>query len=66
MPPRQQQIALMHWQDHMRTAEIAEALGVAEGTTHAHPRAPLSQLAPLPDRGHGDVVAVRGSTLGPI
>jgi RNA polymerase sigma factor (sigma-70 family) len=36
MPPRQQEIALMRWQDHMKAAEIAAALGVAEGTVHAH------------------------------
>ena len=36
MPPRQQEISLMRWRDHMKTAEIAVALGVAEGTVHAH------------------------------
>jgi RNA polymerase sigma-70 factor, ECF subfamily len=35
MPPRQQEIALMRWRDHMRAAEIAAALGIAEGTVHA-------------------------------
>jgi RNA polymerase sigma-70 factor, ECF subfamily len=35
MPPRQQKIALMRWQDHMKAAEIAAELGVAEGTVHA-------------------------------
>jgi RNA polymerase sigma factor (sigma-70 family) len=35
MPPRQQEIALMRWRDHMRAAEIAVALGIAEGTVHA-------------------------------
>ena len=35
MPPRQQEIALMIWRDRMRTAEIAAALGIAEGTVHA-------------------------------
>jgi RNA polymerase sigma factor (sigma-70 family) len=35
MPPRQQEIALMRWQLHMRAAEIAAQLGVAEGTVHA-------------------------------
>ncbi len=28
MPPRQKQIALMRWRDHMRTTEIAAELGV--------------------------------------
>lgn len=36
MPSRQKEISLMRWRDHMSTAEIAEALGVAEGTVHAH------------------------------
>ncbi len=36
MPPRQQAIALMRWQDRMKAAEIAAELGVAEGTVHAH------------------------------
>ena len=36
MPPRQQKIALMRWQDRMKAAEIAAELGVAEGTVHAH------------------------------
>jgi RNA polymerase sigma-70 factor, ECF subfamily len=36
LPPRQQEIAVMRWQHHMRTAEIAAELGVAEGTVHAH------------------------------
>jgi RNA polymerase sigma factor (sigma-70 family) len=36
MPPRQQTIALMRWQDRMKAAEIAAELGVAEGTVHAH------------------------------
>jgi len=35
MPPRQREIALLRWQDHLRIAEIAERLGVAEGTVHA-------------------------------
>ena len=35
MPPRQREIALMRWRDHMRAAEIAAALGIAEGTVHA-------------------------------
>jgi RNA polymerase sigma factor (sigma-70 family) len=35
MPPRQQEIALMRWRDRMRAAEIAAALGIAEGTVHA-------------------------------
>jgi RNA polymerase sigma-70 factor, ECF subfamily len=36
MPPRQQKIALMRWQDRMKAAEIAAELGVTEGTVHAH------------------------------
>jgi RNA polymerase sigma-70 factor (ECF subfamily) len=36
MPSRQKEISLMRWRDHMKTAEIAVALGVAEGTVHAH------------------------------
>ena len=36
MPPRQQAIALMRWRDRMKASEIATALGVAEGTVHAH------------------------------
>ena len=35
MPPRQKEIALMRWRDRMRAAEIAAALGIAEGTVHA-------------------------------
>ena len=35
MPPRQREIALMRWRDRMRAAEIAAALGIAEGTVHA-------------------------------
>jgi RNA polymerase sigma factor (sigma-70 family) len=35
MPHRQQEIALMRWRDHLRIAEIADRLGVAEGTVHA-------------------------------
>jgi RNA polymerase sigma-70 factor (ECF subfamily) len=36
MPPRQKEISLMRWQDHMKAAEIAAELGVAENTVHAH------------------------------
>ena len=35
MPSRQREIALLRWQDHLRIAEIAARLGVAEGTVHA-------------------------------
>jgi len=35
MPSRQKEIALMRWRDHMRGAEIAATLGIAEGTVHA-------------------------------
>jgi len=34
----------MRWQDRMRAAEIAAALGVAEGTVHAHPHAARAKL----------------------
>jgi RNA polymerase sigma-70 factor, ECF subfamily len=60
MPPRQQKIALMRWQDRMRTAEIAAELGLAEGTVHAHLQsareklvAGLEQYYP-PGRNGGD------------
>ena len=36
LPPRQRQIALLRWQDHRKTTEIAAELGLAEGTVHAH------------------------------
>ncbi len=35
MPPRQKEIALLRWRGHMRAAEIAAVLGIAEGTVHA-------------------------------
>jgi RNA polymerase sigma factor (sigma-70 family) len=35
MPPRQKEIALLRWRDHLRAAEIAVVLGIAEGTVHA-------------------------------
>src|SRR5580693_2811578 len=35
MPPRQREIALLRWQDHLRITEIAARLDVAEGTVHA-------------------------------
>jgi len=62
MPPRQQKIALMRWQDRMKTAEIATELGVAEGTVHAHLHtaraklvAGLERYYPFdPDRGKGE------------
>lgn len=44
MPPRQQAVALMRWQDRMRAGEIAAALGVAEGTVHAHLHAARGKL----------------------
>ena len=34
----------MRWQDRMRAAEIAAALGVAEGTVHAHLHAARGKL----------------------
>jgi RNA polymerase sigma-70 factor (ECF subfamily) len=62
MPPRQQKIALMRWQDRMKAAEIATELGVSEGTVHAHLHtaraklvAGLERYYPFdPDRGKGD------------
>ncbi len=44
MPPRQQKIALMRWQDRMKAAEIAAELGVAEGTVHAHLHSARSKI----------------------
>jgi RNA polymerase sigma factor (sigma-70 family) len=44
LPPRQRECALMRWQDRMRAAEIAAALGVAEGTVHAHLHAARGKL----------------------
>jgi RNA polymerase sigma factor (sigma-70 family) len=44
MPPRQKEIALMRWQDHLRAAEIAARLGLAEGTVHAHLHAARRRL----------------------
>ena len=44
LPPRQRQIALMRWQDHMKTTEIAAELGLAEGTVHAHLHAARAKL----------------------
>jgi RNA polymerase sigma factor (sigma-70 family) len=44
LPPRQKQIALMRWQDHMKTIEIAAELGLAEGTVHAHLHAARAKL----------------------
>jgi RNA polymerase sigma factor (sigma-70 family) len=35
LPPRQREIALLRWQEHLRVTEIAARLGVAEGTVHA-------------------------------
>jgi RNA polymerase sigma-70 factor (ECF subfamily) len=45
MPPRQKEIALMRWRDHMRAAEIAAALGIAEGTVHAQLHGARRKLA---------------------
>jgi RNA polymerase sigma-70 factor, ECF subfamily len=62
MPPRQQKVALMRWQDRMKAAEIATELGVTEGTVHAHLHtarakliAGLERYYPFtPDSGKGD------------
>jgi RNA polymerase sigma factor (sigma-70 family) len=45
LPPRQKEVALMRWQDHMRVNEIAAALGLAEGTVHAHLHSARRKLA---------------------
>ena len=50
LPPRQRACALMRWQDRMRAAEIAAALGVAEGTVHAHLHAARGKLVAGLDR----------------
>jgi RNA polymerase sigma factor (sigma-70 family) len=44
LPPRQRQIALLRWQDHRKTTEIAAELGLAEGTVHAHLHAARAKL----------------------
>ena len=44
MPPRQREIALLRWQHQLRTAEIADRLGLAEGTVHAHLHAARRKL----------------------
>jgi RNA polymerase sigma factor (sigma-70 family) len=44
MPPRQREIALLRWQDQLRTGEIADRLGLAEGTVHAHLHAARRKL----------------------
>jgi RNA polymerase sigma factor (sigma-70 family) len=44
LPPRQKQIALMRWQDHMKATEIAAELALAEGTVHAHLHAARARL----------------------
>jgi RNA polymerase sigma factor (sigma-70 family) len=36
MPPRQHLVTVMRWREGMKTCEIAEALGIAEGTVSAH------------------------------
>jgi RNA polymerase sigma-70 factor, ECF subfamily len=45
MPRRQQEIALLRWQDHMPVPEIAAQLGVAEGTVHSHLHGARRKLA---------------------
>jgi RNA polymerase sigma factor (sigma-70 family) len=45
MPPRQKKVALMRWQDHMKAAEIAAELGIAESTVHAHLHTARNKLA---------------------
>jgi RNA polymerase sigma-70 factor (ECF subfamily) len=62
MPPRQQKIALMRWQDRMKAGEIAAELGVTEGTVHAHLHTARAKLVAgleryypfAPDGGKGD------------
>jgi RNA polymerase sigma factor (sigma-70 family) len=59
MPPRQRDIALLRWQDHLRIAEIAARLGVAEGTVHSQlhnaRRKLIAGLEPYYPSGEGDV-----------
>jgi len=59
MPPRQREIALLRWQDHLRIAEIAARLGVAEGTVHSQlhnaRRKLIAGLEPYYPSGEGDV-----------
>jgi len=58
MPPRQREIALLRWQDHLRVTEIAARLGVAEGTVHAQlhgaRRKLIAGLEPYYPSGQGD------------
>ncbi|MGH3258514.1 MAG: RNA polymerase sigma factor [Streptosporangiaceae bacterium] len=62
MPPRQQKIALMRWQDRMKATEIAAELGVTEGTVHAHLHTARTKLVAgleryypfAPDSGRGE------------
>jgi len=68
MPPRQQEIALLRWQDHLRVAEIAARLGLAEGTVHAHLHAArrklIAGLEPYYPFGHGRGDQDRGEGSG--
>jgi RNA polymerase sigma factor (sigma-70 family) len=50
MPPRQKKVALMRWQDHMKAAEIAAELGIAESTVHAHLHTARGKLAAALER----------------
>lgn len=50
LPPRQREIALLRWQEHLRVAEIAARLGVAEGTVHASLHAARRKLTEGLDR----------------
>jgi RNA polymerase sigma factor (sigma-70 family) len=52
LPPRQREIALLRWQDHLRIAEIAARLGVAEGTVHASLHAARRKLVAGLERYH--------------
>lgn len=45
LPPRQREIALLRWREHLRVTEIAARLGVAEGTVHASLHAVRRKLA---------------------
>ena len=45
LPPRQQEIALLRWRDHLRITEIAVRLGLAEGTVHAQLHSARGKLA---------------------
>src|ERR1700761_1675390 len=52
LPPRQREIALLRWQDHLRITEIAARLGVAEGTVHSSLHAARAKIVAGLERYH--------------